>query len=205
MNDDKHKEKPEKENESSQEKDEPMKEPVMMTVSQEQWEHLQKELKETKEKNLRILAESENTRKRLQKEKIELQAYAKENLICEFLNPIDHFDNALSFKDQQSDEIKNWMVGFEMILTQFKDVLNQNEIRQIDAIGHRFDPHYHEAMETEETDEFKPHTVMEEYVKGYMMGERVIRPAKVKVAKEPKLASEEESKESNETINQKEG
>lgn len=185
------------------------KEPIMMTVSKEQWDHLQNELKEYKDKNLRILAESENTRKRLQKEKAEMQAYAKENLVCEFLTPIDHFATALSFKEQQTEEVKNWMMGFEMILTQLKDILNQNEVRPIESVGHPFDPYFHEAMETEETSQYSPNTVIQEYVKGYMMGERVIRPAKVKVAKQPTASNEEnqiqEAKKSKETINQKEG
>lgn len=181
------------------------KEPIMMTVTKEQWDHLQNELKEYKDKNLRILAESENTRKRLQKEKTEMQSYAKENLICEFLNPIDHFEKALSFKEQQSDEVKSWMMGFEMILTQFKDILNQNEIRPIESAGRPFDPYFHEAMEAEETTKYVPNTIIKEHVKGYMIGERVIRPAKVKVAKKPAAHSDEgqtlEAKTSKETIN----
>lgn len=148
-----------------------------------EWEKLQEELKEYKEKSLRILAESENIRKRLIKEKMDMQAYAKENLACEFLVPIDHFENALKFKEEQAVEVKNWMIGFEMILAQFKDVLSQNDIRSIDAIGAHFDPHFHEAVEMEPTADYPPHTVIHEYTKGYRMGDRVIRPAKVKVAK----------------------
>ncbi len=158
-----------------------------LNIEKARLESLEQQVKDLKDKNLRVLAESENLRKRLQKEKGEMQVYIRENLVCEFLNPIDHFEKALSFKDQQSDEVKNWMVGFEMILTQFKDVLNQNEIRAIEAVGNKFDPHYHEAMETEETDQCPPNTVIEEHMKGYMMGDRVIRPSKVKVSKSKSL------------------
>lgn len=178
-----------------------------LTIEASELEKLRDEIAAYKDKNLRVLAESENTRKRLQKEKIEMQAYARESIVCEFLTPIDQFENALSFKEQQSDEVKNWMVGFEMILAQFRDVLSQNEIRPIEAVGKMFDPFYHEAMEMVETDEAPPNTILGEYVKGYMMGEKVIRPAKVKVAKtktpEPKK-EEQDKKKSTETINQKE-
>ena len=197
------------EDEAMAAKEEKVSQPIMMSVDKEDWDKLHAEVKDYKDKNLRILAESENTRKRLQKEKSEMQAYAKENLACEFLAPIDQFATALSFKDEQSDEIKNWMMGFEMILTQFKDVLSQNEIRAIETKGKAFDPNYHEALEIEETNDHPPQTIIHEYIKGYMMGERVLRPAKVKVAKSPTDSSqtkdEQDTKKTNETIKQKEG
>ncbi|MCH9632696.1 MAG: Protein GrpE [Chlamydiae bacterium] len=197
------------EDEAMAAKEEKVSQPVMMSVNKEEWDKLHAEVKDYKDKNLRILAESENTRKRLQKEKSEMQTYAKENMACEFLAPIDQFATALSFKDEQSDEVKNWMIGFEMILTQFKDVLCQNEIRVIETKGKAFDPNYHEALEMEETNDYPPQTIIHEYIKGYMMGERVLRPAKVKVAKSPtdsnKSKDGQDEKKTNETIKQKEG
>ncbi len=183
------------------------KEPELVSIDKEELEKLKAEVKDHQDKYLRLLAESENVRKRLQKEKSDLQAYARENIICEFLNPIDHFENALNFREGISEEVKNWMVGFEMILTQFKDVLSQNGIRPIESMGKVFDPHYHEALETEESEEHPVNTIIKEYVRGYQMGARVIRPSKVRVTKkkslEPKEAQSET--ESIETINQKEG
>jgi len=112
----------------------------------------------------------------------------------------------LNFKEGISDEVKNWMVGFEMILTQFKDVLAQNDIRPIESMGKIFDPHCHEALETEETDEHPINTIIKEYIRGYQMGTRVIRPSKVKVTKkkspEPKDVQGETK--STKIINQKE-
>lgn len=157
--------------------------PEMVTITKQEWEERKNEALENKDKYLRILAESENLRKRLQKEKVEMQGYIKEHLIAEFLNPIDSFENALSFKDKQSQEVQNWMIGFEMILTQFRDVLAQNDVRAIDALGKKFDPFMHEAVEIEESETHPPQTVIKEFMKGYAMGDRVIRPTKVKVAK----------------------
>ncbi|MCH9634127.1 MAG: Protein GrpE [Chlamydiae bacterium] len=196
-----------KENEELIQEEETPQEPELVTIDKAELEQLQASVKEHQDKYLRLLAESENLRKRLQKEKVDLQAYARENLICEFLAPIDQLENALSFRDGVSEEVKNWMVGFDMIVTQFKDVLSQNDIRPIEAVGRIFDPHYHEALETEENEEHPINTIIKEYVRGYQMGSRVIRPAKVKVSKRKSLESEknQEVKKSNETINQKEG
>ena len=179
----------------------------MITIEKSAIEKRDAKIKELEDKNLRSLAELENTRKRLQKEKMEMLAYARESLACEFLTPIDQFGSALGFKDAQSEEVKNWMIGFEMILTQFKDVLSQNEIFPIEAKGKKFDPFYHEAMEVEETDKFPPNTVIHEFVKGYRMGDKIIRPAKVKVAKaiSPESSEASDTNKSTETINQKEG
>ncbi len=166
---------------------EEVREPKEVTILDTELEALQEELEETKKKNLLLLAESENARKRMQKERQELTQYAVERMLTEFLDPIDRMDKALSFVENMSDEVKNWAVGFQMILTQFKDVLLENGIVPFESVGQRFDPHRHEAVETVESDEHDPDTVMEESVKGYMRGKRVIRPARVKVAKAPKI------------------
>lgn len=148
-------------------------------------EKLQEELKESKDKYLRQLAETENMRKRLHKEKQELTHYALSNLICDFLNPIDHMEAALSHTDNMSEEVKHWGFGFKMILTQFKDVLSDNGVQPMESKGKTFDPHLHEAIEAIETDEVAPGIIVEECVKGFKMGDKVIRPARVKVAKAP--------------------
>lgn len=199
-----------KENEAEEIKEELNEEVIadeMITIEKSEIEKRDAKIKELEDKNLRSLAELENTRKRLQKEKIEMQIYARESLACEFLTPIDQFGSALGFKDQQSDEVKNWMIGFEMILAQFNDVLSQNEIFPIEAKGKKFDPFFHEAMEMQETDQYPENTVIHEFVKGYKMGDKIIRPAKVKVAKAISSESKEtqETKKTTETINQKEG
>lgn len=146
-------------------------------------ESLKKELAECKDKYLRVLAESENARKRLQKEKQETIQYAIQNVIVDFLNPIDHMENALKFTQQMSDDVKHWAVGFQMILTQFKDVLTNNGVAPFISEGKPFDPHRHEAVETIETDKYPPGTVVEESLRGYIMGDKTIRPARVKVSK----------------------
>lgn len=136
-----------------------------------------------KDKYLRLLAEMENTRKRMQKEKLETMRFAIDNALAEIIVPMDSLENALKAAAQMTGEVKNWAMGFEMILSQFKDVLHQNGITAFVSEGQLFDPHLHEAVETEESDEASEGTILKEFVKGYRCGDRVIRPARVKVAK----------------------
>lgn len=178
--------------------------PKNVTITDIELEQLKKDLAEYKDKYLRTLAESENARKRLHKEKQDMIQYAMQNVIVDFLNPIDHMENALKFTQQMSDEVKHWAIGFQMILSQFKDVLSANGVAPFTSEGKSFDPHRHEAVETVVTTDFAPGTVVEESLKGYTMGDKTIRPARVKVAKAPEAAAtkhagheKKESKEEN--------
>lgn len=146
-------------------------------------EALKTEMQEYKDKYLRALAESDNMRKRLQKEKQEMTSYAISQIVTAFLGPIDHMENALKYTQQMSDEVKHWSLGFQMILTQLKDVLSDQGVQPFESLGQAFDPHLHEAVETENREGVAPGIVIEEFVRGYKMGERIIRPARVKVAK----------------------
>jgi len=146
---------------------------------------LQEELSELQNKYLHTLAELENTRKRMQKEKTESLSFAIENTISEFLPLIDNFENALNFANDSSEEVKNWAMGFQMILSQLKDVLHNHGIVPYHSVGNRFDPHLHDAVEIVETNDHEPGSVIEEFAKGYKSALRVIRPARVKVTKKP--------------------
>ena len=152
---------------------------------------LEKNLKECQEKYLRLLADSENTRKRLQKERQEHTKYAVENVIVEFLHPLDSFEKALKFAESMSNEVKNWAVGFEMILGQFKQILSNHGVVTFESTSQHFDPHLHEAVEVVETQEYPPGTIVHEFLRGYRSGDRIIRPARVKVAKTPDVPLED--------------
>lgn len=166
-------------------------------------EELQFELRNQQEKNLRLLAEMENARKRMQKDKHDTTRFAIENMIGEFLTPLDNFENAFSFTQQASEEVQNWAKGFEMILTQFKDVLASHNVTPFSSEGNHFNPHLHEVIEIEETEMHEEGTVIQEFVRGYKCGDRILRPAKVKVAKKP--AKESEESQVNEEEKQSEG
>ena len=149
------------------------------TLSEEQ--QLKNELQETKERHLRTLADMDNMRKRLQKEKLEHARFNTESALVEFLDPIDNLENALRFAAQSSPEVANWAQGFQMILMQFIEALSSQGIHAFTSTGMQFDPLLHEAIETEDSD--IDGLILEEYVKGYKSKDRTIRPAKVKVTK----------------------
>ncbi len=146
-----------------------------------------------KDKYLRALAEQENMRKRIQKEKQEMLSFGIENAIAEFLPAIDNFENALRFAESASGEVKNWAIGFEMILSQYKEVLYNHGIVSYHSEGNTFDPEYHEAVEIVETTEHPDGTIMHEFSKGYKSANRTIRPARVKVAKAPQTIAAAQS------------
>ena len=125
--------------------------------------------------------------------------FAIENVIAEILLPIDTLENALSFTEQMSEDTRNWAKGFEMILSQFKEILSNHNVVAFHSQGETFDPHKHEAVEIEETHEHPDGTILQEFLKGYKSGDRILRAARVKVAKAPQEENleEEENKEKN--------
>ncbi|MCH9812104.1 nucleotide exchange factor GrpE [bacterium] len=157
----------------------------------EQLQQKTKEAGEFKDKYFRALAEMENTKKRLMQEKKELVSYSVSNIIEDFLGPMDNLENALSFTDNLSEELKNWAVGFKMILDQFKSALENHGIFSYESIGKKFDPHLHEAVEMVETNDHEEGVIIEELLKGYKQDKRIIRVAKVKVAKSVSKESKE--------------
>lgn len=165
--------------------------PKQVLVTDEELRGLQREILDYKDKYLRLLADAENSRKRLQKEKQEIARYALEHLIVDILRPLDNLENALRFAQEMSDEVKNWAFGFQMISSQFKDILSQNGVTSFDSIGKPFNPHDHEAIEMIESTDHPAGMIIEEHVRGYKMGERTIRAARVKVAKTPENQTKE--------------
>ncbi|SCA62394.1 Protein GrpE [Chlamydiales bacterium SCGC AG-110-M15] len=173
-------------------KEEEIKEVEPVTLDGKEYQTLVKEAEEFKEKYWRLLAESENSRKRLQKERQEMNQYTIRNVLMEFLQPLDTFEVALNSAEHSgSDELKNWAMGFHMIMDQFKDILNNYNVKPFTAEGLHFDPHHHEAVETVETEEHPDGLIMQEFLRGYKMGDKTIRPARVKVAKTPKAKTPE--------------
>ena len=143
------------------------------------------ETEDWKDKYLRLLADQENLRKRAQKERQESLHWGIENAIGEFLPAIDQLENAVRFSSQASEEVRNWARGFEMILAQFKEILESHGITAIPTEGAPFDPYLHEAVEIEESSEKPEGTILQEFSRGYQSKTRTIRPARVKVTRLP--------------------
>lgn len=135
-----------------------------------------------KEKYLMALAEMENLRKRLENEKKDFIKYRASSFISEILPTMDMFEQALSAKNV-SEETKNWLIGFEMILNNLKNLLaNEGVVEIITKVGDDFDGNVHHAFEEKETDQVEPGKILEIKLKGYKIHERLLRPAAVIVA-----------------------
>ena len=129
----------------------------------------------------RTQAEFENARKRASKEQQEFRDFAAADAIKSLLPVIDSFERALAAKSNAGD-FRN---GIELIYKQLQDALAKLGVRVIPAKGEPFDPHYHEAIEMVETSNAADHEVLEELQRGYKFKDRLLRPAMVKVAKNP--------------------
>ena len=129
----------------------------------------------------RAQAEFENARRRAAKEQQDFRDFALADTIKTLLPVVDNFERALQAKSE-SAEFKS---GVELIYKQFQDVLNKLGVRAIPAKGQQFDPHVHEAIEMVETPDAADHEILEEWQRGYKYKDRLLRPAMVKVAKNP--------------------
>ena len=145
---------------------------------------LQNEAQEYKDKYLRLYAEFENARRRMERDKQEFVKYANQELISEFLGVFDNLERSVEAAKTKHQDYDAFLKGTEMVMAQVYELLKKNDVRPIDAVGKPFDPHSHEALLQEETDKFSDGVVMEEFQKGYMLGDKVVRTAKVKVAKQ---------------------
>ncbi len=129
----------------------------------------------------RTQAEFENARRRAGKEQQEFRDYAAVDVIKSLLPVIDSFERALRAKSDATD----FRGGIELIYKQLQDSLAKLGVRPVPAVGEPFDPHYHEAIEMVETTDAADHEVLEELQRGYKFKDRLLRPAMVKVAKNP--------------------
>ena len=128
-------------------------------------------------KYLRLMADFQNYKKRVEKEKKDLYSYANEKLVTELLAVLDNFERALAHEDS-GDGFKE---GMEMIFKQLMDVLEKSGLAEIAALGEDFDPNFHNAVMTEETEEYESGKVSGVLQKGYTLNGKVISPSMVKV------------------------
>ncbi|HKY03994.1 MAG TPA: nucleotide exchange factor GrpE [Blastocatellia bacterium] len=134
---------------------------------------------------LRRQAEFENYRRRMEREKSELAGRARADVVLELLPVYDNFERALSSLEKSSADAQALRQGVELIHKQLKDALTKLGLQPIESVGQTFDPHLHEAVTIEPTDEHEENTVIEEFQRGYKLGDRLLRPSQVKVARSP--------------------
>jgi len=158
----------------------------IITLKESEYLKLKEAAEKTEELSgniLRLQADFENSRKRLEREKQDFVKFANEGIILELLNVLDDLERSVSLAETHKEDLTAFLKGVEMILAHLYEMLKEYGLKPIDAEGKIFDPHYHEALVQVENKDLPEHTVVEELQKGYLLNERVIRTAKVKVSK----------------------
>jgi molecular chaperone GrpE len=145
-------------------------------------EKLKQELGEAKDKYVRLFAEFDNMRKRHDRERVELIKYAHEEVIIEMLGFYEDFERSVASARGNPAEGLALLKGVEMVLKRMQELLKKYDVVEIDALGKKFDHNCHEALVAVDSDE-EEGKVLEVFQKGYTLGGRVVRTAKVKVAK----------------------
>jgi molecular chaperone GrpE len=165
---------------------------ALSAISEEESDKLKKALEQkTKEaadehdKYLRLYAEFDNYRKRMQRDLVDFRKYANEQLALELLSVVDHLGLALKHAAEGGETIQGLREGVELVYKQLRDVLEKFGIKAFSAAGQPFDPARHDAMMQAVTDEVPENTVVQVMQEGYLYHDKVLRHAKVSVSKKP--------------------
>lgn len=138
---------------------------------------VQKELEAARDQYQRMLAEYANYKRRTEQEKLQIGAFTKAELLTGLLTSIDNMEKAMASEDGE-----NYKAGVDLVMRQFMETLQQLGLEKIEALGAPFDPNVHNAVMREDADGVEPDTVTAVFQEGYKIGDRVLRPAMVKVA-----------------------
>jgi molecular chaperone GrpE len=150
---------------------------------EESLESAEEEIRELNDKYLRKQADFDNFRKRMLREKEDSIKFANKALLLDIIKVIDDFERALQ-SSEDSEDFKAFHSGIELIEKQMISMLETNwGLKRFDSTGEPFDPERHEALMMEESEDYDTQTVVEDFMKGYILHDRVIRHAKVKVSK----------------------
>ena len=171
------------------EEEEEVKELTPLEQLHEQVRLKDEELLKQKDTFLREKAELENFKKRLTKEKEDFVQFANERLLKELVQIEDNLERAMEAPNATLESLKE---GVELIQKQFTAFLKNQKVEQIEALHKPFDPNLHEVLNQQESEEHEENTVIQEYSKGYTLNGRILRSAKVVIAKKPAEQKEEE-------------
>lgn len=151
-----------------------------LTEEQQRIQELELKLEEASQKNLRLQADYDNFRRRTREEQAASLKYKSQSLLEQLLPALDNFERALK-TEATTEQAKTLIQGMEMVYRQLADALKQEGLTEVPSVGEKFDPNLHQAVMQVEDSEYESNTVIEELQKGYMLKDRVIRPAMVKV------------------------
>jgi molecular chaperone GrpE len=171
-------------------------EPLSEAFSSEEVERMAGQLVENRDKYVRLLADFDNFRRRAHKDRQDVVQYGHENLVKDLLSTVDNLDRAIEHAQQSDDgDLANLLQGVELVQRELHAALAKHEVQVIDAEGRPFDPSLHEAMAQVQDDSVPPNSVIEVLEKGYRLRDRLLRPARVVVAKPPADADSGETAE----------
>ena len=157
---------------------------VAEEFSEEEVERMAGQLVENRDKYVRLLADFDNFRRRAHKERQDVIQYGHENLVKDLLSTVDNLDRAIEHAHQSNGgDLASLLQGVELVQRELYAVLAQHEVHVIDAEGCQFDPSLHEAMAHVQDASAAPNSVIEVLQKGYQLRDRLLRPARVVVAK----------------------
>jgi len=175
-------------NETSKTSDEQVKE-INNNSVKDQIKDLEEKVEELNDKLLRSLAEGQNLRKIHDKEKEDLIKYSSSNFAREVLNIADNLERAFDLlknnPEFDSDKLKDVKIGIELIEKELINSFERNGIKSIESVGKKFDPNYHQALNEVESDK-EDGTIINEIQKGYLLYDRLLRPAMVSISKKKK-------------------
>lgn len=143
----------------------------------------QAEANENHDRMLRMAAELDNFKKRSTRELEELKKYANESLLKQLLTIVDNLERAIASASPDSENDQRVVDGISLTLAETMKILERHSVRAIESLGQPFDPTYHQAMCQEESRDQPPNTVVQEFQKGYLIHDRLLRPAMVVVSK----------------------
>lgn len=142
----------------------------------------QQETNEWQDKFMRLAAEAENAKRRQERERQDWVKYSNEGLIKDLLPVLDGLDKAVvGAETNASEEVRVFLQGVQILHKQLLEVLEKKGVKAIESVGQKFDPNFHQAIQRIETDEVDTDTVAMEFAKGYVLNDRLIRPAIVSV------------------------
>ena len=153
---------------------------------------------ENYERLLRVTADFENYKKRMEREMNDFRRFANEALIKDILPIVDNLERAIAIPYEKNNEeaSRGMREGVEMTLKGLMDSLKKFGVVQIETLEKPFDPNFHQAISQQESGQYPENTILEEFQKGYMLGDRLLRPAMVIVSKKPDTKVEVKSKSS---------
>lgn len=167
----------------------------LLEETRQELDEANKQAAEAKDKMLRAFADFENAKKRLAKEREEFVRFSNETMMRGLLPILDNFERAIAHADAAGEPANSPLrEGVLLIKKQLADFLVQQGLSRIESVGKPFDPHVHEAMGHVETEEHPDETVVEEYESGYLLKGRLLRPAKVRIARNQPAANPEPEK-----------